>query len=242
MAQVLLSDVSDYDDLNEKVGYRISEPYDEYFAPMRISKAQKEKRADLAKRLDDVFEGLLIYVYESQRAYSVLEGLDEINRMSGTTIVQISGLSAIYQSAIDTAREEYLEAIEDIFDPNGVLPLHAEETILATLTVLMRHSDEAYYYSRDRARAIAETESNYIYEYSELADAIEEGYQYKTWETIMDGRERDSHAELNGVTLPIEEPFEARGGLLAFPGDDSMGASDEELQNCRCSLSYSFTE
>ena len=239
MARVLLSEVTDYKDLNEKVGYTISEDYVDYYAPMRISKSQKEKRADLARRLDTVFEGLLIYIYESQQAYSVLSGLDEINRMSGTTTIQISGISAIYQNAIDTAEAEYLEAVEDIYDPDGVLPIRARETILEMIAVLMRHSDDAYYYSRDRARAIAEEEANFVYEYTDLADAIEEGYQYKTWETIMDGRERESHAELNGVTVEITEPFEAQGGLLMFPGDDSLGASDDELANCRCSCSYS---
>ena len=235
MARVLLSEVKDYADLNAKVGYTISEDYEDYYRPMRISKSQKEKRADLARKLDTAFEGLLIYVYESQQAYSLLEGLDEINRMSGTTIIE---MRVPYQNIIDETREEYLQAIDGIFDPDGVLPIHAEATILEMLAVLMRHSEDAYYYSRDRARAIAEEEANYIYECSELSEAIEDGCTMKTWNTIMDGRERDSHAEVNGVTIPIEEPFELEGGYVMYPGDDSMGASDSELANCRCSCSY----
>ena len=230
MARVLLSEVRSYKDLNDKVGYTVSEPYDEYYRPMKISNVQKSRRTDLAKRLDTIFEGLLITAYESQRQYSIISGLDEINRLSGTMVYRIED--------IEEARQEYLDAVDGIYDPDRRLPGRADEAIYGMLAVLMRHLDDAYYYSRDRARAIAEEEGNFVYEYSELAEALRAGYTRKRWNTIMDGRERDSHAELNGTVIPIDQPFMARGGLLQFPGDDSMGVSDEELVNCRCSLSY----
>ena len=54
----------------------------------------------------------------------------------------------------------------------------------------------------------------------------------------MDGHERDGHAEVNGVVLPINEPFLLRGGYVQFPRDDSLGVDETETSGCRCSLEF----
>jgi len=55
----------------------------------------------------------------------------------------------------------------------------------------------------------------------------------KTWITAEDERVRESHRELNGVTIPIDEPF-ANG--LMYPSDYS--GAPEEVINCRCDIQY----
>lgn len=204
-----------WDELNELVGYEVSEPFSEYFAPMQISEEQKRKRVELAEELDAVFIALLSeYFYADQ-------------------------LDAIVASDIyDRTREEYLLAIGAAVEVDDYLYNHGIEVIASTIDVLLRHNDEPYYFSKDRARAIAENESNSVWNHTEYEDAVK-NKKRKTWNTIMDGRERDSHAELNGTTIPIDEPFEAQGGYLLYPRDDSLGASETEIASCRCSLTFS---
>ena len=204
-----------WDELNELVGYSKSEPYNKYFKPMQISTTQKRKRIRLAEQIDDIFIALL-----SEYFYA-----DQLN-----TVVK----SDIYERT----RLEYLGAIEKYVLPDEYIINHATTTITNTIEVLLRHREDLYFYSKDRARAIAENEANVIFGYTEYEEAIK-NKRYKTWHTIMDGRERDSHAEVNGMTLNITEPFELAGGLMQYPMDTSLGCSEDEWINCRCSLSFS---
>lgn len=204
-----------WDELNQLVGYNISEPFDEYYAPMQISAKQKRQRIALAKRLDDVFMVLLAeYFYAEQ-------------------------IGAIVSSDIyERTRQAYIEAVNKFVKPDKYIINHGVELISTTIAVLLRHRDDPYYFSEDRARAIAEGESNSIWNYTEYEDAVK-NKSWKTWHTIIDGRERDSHAEVNGMTIPINEPFELAGGYLQYPRDDSLGASETEIISCRCSLTFS---
>ena len=56
----------------------------------------------------------------------------------------------------------------------------------------------------------------------------------KEWLSAIDSRTRDWHAELNGKTAPIDEPFENSIGKIMFPGDPS--ADPANTYNCRCSM------
>ena len=58
---------------------------------------------------------------------------------------------------------------------------------------------------------------------------------------------RDSHRGMQGVTIPMDEPFKVPrrdGGYdyMMFPGDYSMGASAENTVNCRCWCTYSYDD
>lgn len=216
MKQVSIREILDFDELNRLVGYTRSEPFEDYFAPMKISDKQKQQRIDLAKDLDDIFEDLFIYMFEMAR-YGYSD----------------------YTDAYALAYSKYMEVIGNHVTPTDELILHGDELITSVLEVLYRHYDDPYYFSRDRARLIAENDANSIFNYDEFQDARINGYHLKTWNTIMDGHERDSHAEVNGVTIPIEEVFHLQGGDCYYPRSDELGMSDEEIVNCRCSLSYS---
>jgi len=60
----------------------------------------------------------------------------------------------------------------------------------------------------------------------------------KTWEAILDGKERDTHFEADGQVVRVEENFTVGNSQLRFPGDSSQGAEAEEVINCRCSATY----
>lgn len=64
----------------------------------------------------------------------------------------------------------------------------------------------------------------------------------KKWRTMRDERVRHSHATMNNQRVGFTEPFVSGiGGLLMYPGDTSLGASDADIYNCRCSLEYTIS-
>jgi len=89
---------------------------------------------------------------------------------------------------------------------------------------------------------IAEFTKNAELEYLHKSDAEIDGIKLrslnlrKSWSAILDNRTRPDHAAANGQTVAFDQPFEVGGELLMFPGDTSLGASIENIANCRCSL------
>jgi len=80
-----------------------------------------------------------------------------------------------------------------------------------------------------RAELIARTETASTVNFGNIETMVSGGVKKHTWLTAIDGRERPSHAAINGETVNIGEPF--RNGLL-YPGDPNGDAS--EVCNCRC--------
>lgn len=75
-----------------------------------------------------------------------------------------------------------------------------------------------------------------------LHEAEEEGiHTRKKWRATLDNRTRDAHADLDGETAGVDEPFSARFNgrtvEIMFPGDPNC---DEPgmVYNCRCTLEY----
>lgn len=70
-----------------------------------------------------------------------------------------------------------------------------------------------------------------------MRKAEEDGIEIKKeWVATTDSRTRHWHAELDGVQVGIDEPFENEYGKIMFPGDPS--ADGANVYNCRCSLGY----
>ena len=65
-----------------------------------------------------------------------------------------------------------------------------------------------------------------------IDDLAEQGLEIeKTWMATDDGKARDSHLELDGETVPYDEPFPNE---LMYPGDPDGDPS--EVYNCRCTM------
>lgn len=71
---------------------------------------------------------------------------------------------------------------------------------------------------------------------SGLKAAEEMGIVYeKQWMASHDDRTRLSHQELDGVSVPVDEPFiDGDGNKIMYPGD--MTAAPETVWNCRCTM------
>lgn len=209
--------VTSFDELNKLVGMEKSDPFDEYFAPMKISEEQKKQRIRLAKRLEEEFLYVFSYMFY---AYPIING-EMITDLRDRYMQQLLELGIATSIADDLYRRQAYK--------------FAVDAISAT----QRHKEDPYYYSADRARFCAEDQSNFVHDAKDFRDAVDAGYAYKTWETVGDNRVRYSHTEVEGLTIPIDEPFVLAGGLMMAPHDSSMGVDESELVMCRCSLSYS---
>lgn len=215
--------VTSFDELNQLVGMKRSEPFDDFFAPMKITDEQKRERIRLAEALEEEFLYMFSYMFY---AYPILNE-QMINDLRDGYIKQLEELGIAAMVADDIARR------------SNPYYQQAEKFAIDCIDATRRHKEDPYYYSADRARLNAEDQSNFVLDVKDLDDAIENGYTYKTWNTVGDNRVRESHVEVEGLTIPIEEPFVLQGGLMMSPHDGSMGVSDSELAMCRCSLSFS---
>ena len=56
----------------------------------------------------------------------------------------------------------------------------------------------------------------------------------KEWVTQGDSRVRGAHQAADNQSRELQQPFDVGGELLRYPGDTSLGASPENVVNCRC--------
>ena len=148
---------------------------------MPISKDQKTDRVLIAMALEDRFLEILSLVEIRQKQNK--PWLGEVIELFTLAFLAVANRRV----ADDTITEKATR--------------FGQEVGLSTFT----HQDDDYMTSADRAINMAATESNAIMCYGELSDAVKAGKTMKRWRTIIDGREREWHEEVNGVTIPIDE-------------------------------------
>ncbi len=64
----------------------------------------------------------------------------------------------------------------------------------------------------------------------------------KEWVTVGDSLVRPPHVAADGQTVTLNQPYEVGGEFLMYPGDPNLGASTENIINCRCSSEYDKSE
>lgn len=87
-----------------------------------------------------------------------------------------------------------------------------------------------------RAAMLARSDLNSLSNGASLASAQAVGVDSKTWLATGDDKTRETHAEADGQTVPLDQPFTVGGEQGMYPGDPDL--SDEEAANCRCTLTY----
>lgn len=205
-----------FDELNVLSENRRSEPYEEYFDKMPISDEQKALRIAFSEKMEEV----ILFVLSLIETMVENEEVDQ-EYIENELSEQYLAIAAIYL-AVDDYITDYVRQF-------------SHDVVQSTFD----HIKEEYYLSRDRAMFISECEANTSLNYKEYTDAIKSGKKYKTWKDIGDKRERRTHLEVGGTTIPIKELFAVGDSLMLFPKDVSHGASSKEIVNCRCSIQYS---
>lgn len=237
-----------FDALNQLTGYKRSISISRYFDEMKLTKQQKAYRKALARKLEDEMVWLMSYLfYARQQGIGVsMDALNEIRQRYRIVLVDIqreypNAFAAVQREmdflAANIVAQTNARIIQAQTSDNGYIDSHIDSTTADIIDATNRHKDDPYFYSKDRARLIAENEASTIFDHAEYRTALRTK-THKRWLTIMDNHERESHAEANGMVVPIDDPFELAGGALMHPHDYSLGCSEDELINCRCSVEY----
>lgn len=95
-----------------------------------------------------------------------------------------------------------------------------------------------YWLSYERASNIANSETNTFLNYTDFVEAKERGYTHKSWLTMLDNKVRDTHEEVEGQTIGIDEPFHVGNSEMRFPHDLALSPDPKEVINCRCAVEY----
>lgn len=219
-----MSKIASYDELNvRELGNRRSEPYKEYFSKMSISDKEKQERIAFSEQMEEVVLYILALIEttiesrETKREYIQTQFYDKYLDVIASYML------------IDTYIKQYtLGVTKQIIDATFERFSSEDKSIT-----------DDYYLSNDRAMFISECEANSILNYRQYLKAVKAGKIKKKWIDVGDKRERKTHLEVGGTILPIDEPFSVGDSLLQFPKDTSLGASADEIVNCRCSIQYS---
>lgn len=215
--------VSSYDEFNIRPNNRRSELYKEYFSKMSISDKEKQERIAFSEQMEEVVLYILALIEttiesgETKREYIQTQFYDKYLDVIASYML------------IDTYIKQYATDITKQIIDITFERLSSEDKGIT----------DDYYLSNDRAMFISECEANSILNYRQYSKAVKAGKTKKKWIDVGDKRERKTHLEVGGTTLPIGEPFSVGDSLLQFPKDTSLGASADEIVNCRCSIQYS---
>lgn len=131
--------------------------------------------------------------------------------------IAIAATAGVLLSARDIA-----EAIGDKFDDTSEGRI---DTIATTETGIAISDGQL-----DEIQAMEDVKADF-----EDGTNITEYSRTKTWVAILDERTRPWHADADGQTVRINETFIVNGEELMMPRDDSLGASEDNVINCRCS-------
>lgn len=216
-----------FDELNnlESTSKRRSMPYDVFFGEMELEDDEKERRILVAEKLEPIY--LFILALMATQKNGEIDS-DLIKKTVRERVIEI--VVEVYGDS----EGNITDSLADNEELKNLIDKATQEIIDST----KENRDDAYTFSEDRAIAITENETNRATNYYVLDEALENGFQYKEWVSKRDLRVRDTHILVDGTRIAIDAPFEVGESLMMFPLDNSMGASAEEIVNCRCALKF----
>lgn len=236
-----------------------------YFAVMLITNPQKARRILLAEELENWFMDLFDEEYEDIFNGTFLAKQDDYIDRIVDKYLEVTGVNInakdkysieVIDKAIKTATAIQETTVKNILYPSSKAPAvgfgiptsegsDIEDEISGFIKAGIAFSSAMFvtdgikrWFSKERANLIALNEANWIYNHEEFEEALGK-YSKKTWYTALDERVRATHIVMEGVTIPINEPFRVGAYLMNYPLDDSLGAGLEEIINCRCTVQYS---
>lgn len=220
-----------------------------YFAVMLITNPQKTRRILLAEELenwfmdlfDEEYEDILDGTFRSNQEVYVDKIIDKYLEITG---VSMNATDEYSKSVVDKAVKSAVEIQDTTWKNITAVKDGSQDTIadfikggIAIGTTLFATDAIKRWLSQDRANLIALNEANWKWNNEEYYEA-ESKYSRKIWHTALDERVRLTHIGLEGVELPINEPFHVGSSLMMFATDSSLGASISEIANCRCTTEY----
>jgi HK97 family phage portal protein len=128
-----------------------------------------------------------------------------------------------------------LKDAEERDDDGHIIEIDAPEVV----------KDSYESWEESRSDAIARTETHVAAEEGTLAaaKAMQIPAMKKEWVAVKDNRVRDSHADINGTRVELDETFTVKladksGGTEEMTGPGDKNASPGNTINCRCVLAF----
>ena len=234
-----------FDRINVLNGPKLrSMEFDKYFGEMGLTEEQTEERISLAEDL----EKDMLYFFYLMIAQSQYETELDVNEEMNARFRETIGNHMEISDRLDDHITELVDDIERVTalhlatlivltdEVNRDIASQAEEQSKEAEDREKKLESEQYWLSDDRARFIAEEESNTAFNDSDFEDAIEAGYTMKTWNTMLDRYVRKTHRPMEGKTIPIDDYFIVGNSMMLYPRDPD--GDPEEVISCRCWLTY----
>lgn len=204
-----------FDELNALVTNERSLPYETYFGEMTLPEEEKTERIKMAEDLEEVFITTMIWLFT----------LEQANNTN-------------YEPVRQRMEDDYMEVLRKYVEVDNYLKTYVKSFSYDVIDSTKKHKNDPYYYSLDRARFMAENEVNTAINHARYIEAVNAGKTMKRWESIIDEVTRKDHIEINGKYIPIGQAFHVGDSWLLFPKDTSLGASANQIVNCRCVTIY----
>jgi hypothetical protein len=152
--------------------------------------------------------------HSKQQSTYILHTTQKEIRNDLQNVIAISAASGIYLNQKEIAKQT-----KDKF-----LARNEGRSALIASTEVVNISETA---KQIEAKSLIDLDAKYQGEL--LKDSIN-----KTWVTFGDEKVRLSHLQAEGQQVEVDEPFTVQGEELMYPGDTSLGASLDNIINCRC--------
>lgn len=182
----------------------------EWIISMTPSQLMEKKR-----EVTDVVWDLLTYLY--MLGYNT--ATEEVGQQIAEDVKPF--LPIDYDDLSDEQKQVADEAIYKKFDSKNFIDRVSEYAELGEASNIIR---------------VIETDGNRIYNTGGMSGAKASGAKFKTWNTMLDDKVRDTHDYLEGITVPIQDKF------VTYDGDEAMTPGGfENVQNnarCRCFLTF----
>lgn len=204
-----------FDELNALVTNERSMPFEQYFGEMSLPKGDKSERIRMAEELEDNFIVTMSWLFT----------LAQSNRTD-------------YEPVRKQIEDAYLSTIEKYADVDMYLSTYIKSFSYDVIESTERYKTQPYYYSLDRAKYMAENEVNTVINHARYVEAVNSGKTMKRWESIIDEVTRKDHIEVNGKYIPIGQAFRVGDSWMMYAKDTSLGASANQIVNCRCVTIY----
>ena len=144
----------------------------------------------------------------------------------------------IWLFTIEQANNTNYEPIRKYVEVDDYLKTYVKSFSYDVVDSTNRHKNEPYYYSLDRARFMAENEVNTVINHARHMEAVNARKTMKRWKAIIDEVTRKDHIEINGKYIPIGQAFHVGDSWMMHAKDTSLGASTNQIVNCRCVTIY----
>ena len=149
--------VASFDELNRLVKTKKSMPYEKFFGEMELNKTEKSKRISLARIMEENFTYIMILLFTMQQ-YNFLN----------------------WNLAENEFIKKYLESIKNFVTLDSKFEQYVSTQANRITESTKENMDNSYYFSLDRAKFIAENESNVARSYQCNQEAIQQNKTYKT--------------------------------------------------------------